>query len=118
MNKAKNHCMKRLSLQMIRILTGTVHFITQKWMTDTCHMHTNLMRSACFQTAFHIGGIGKTLQYPVMSDCLFSVFVIDRHFFPVNRMAPDRALDGSFFLFDYTCYNRTVTTLDRVLLQL
>ena len=53
--------MKRLSLQMIRILTGTVHFITQKWMTDTCHMHTNLMRSACFQTAFHMYGANPAI---------------------------------------------------------
>ena len=115
MNKAKNHCMKRLSLQMIRILTGTVHFITQKWMTDTCHMHTNLMRSACFQTAFHISGIFETFQNFIMCDSILAVFIVDSHLFAVNRMAPDGTFDRPFVFFQYSCYDCPVSAPDRML---
>ena len=53
-------------------------------------MYTDLMGTACLQAALYIGCISETFQHLIMGDCIFSIFVVDRHFFPVNGMTADR----------------------------
>lgn len=55
-------------------------------------MDPDLMSATGLQFKFHIGGVGKGFQYPIMGNRRFSVFLIDRHFFPLCGMSADRSL--------------------------
>ena len=57
------------------------------------------MRPAGFQLAFNIRIISKAFQHTVMCDRRFSVPFINRHLFPVCRMAADCTAHGSLVLF-------------------
>ena len=87
MYKSKNHCMKCLSMKMIRIFGRSIDRISQEWMSQACHMYTNLMRATCFQTTFNICGLTETLQDFIMCNCLFSIFMVDRHLLTIDRHA-------------------------------
>ena len=92
--------MQRLSLQVFhRAFLRAINRIAKQRMPDTCHMDTNLMRPAGFQLAFNIRIISKAFQHTVMCDRRFSVPFINRHLFPVCRMAADCTAHGSLVLF-------------------
>ena len=91
--------MECLTFQVKRIFSRTIYSISKKWMADTGHMYTDLMGTSCFQAAFHIRILSKPFQNLIMSDSVFSVFVINCHFFPVCRVTPDRTFNGSCVFF-------------------
>ena len=53
-----------------------------------------------------------------MGDSVFSIFVVDRHFFPVNWVTANRAFHSTFIFLKITCYNSPVTPLDGMRFQL
>ena len=79
MNKSKAICMQRLALQTKSSLARPVNLISQKWMPDRSHMHSDLVRASCFQPALNISKIAETLKHPVVCDRLLPVFLIDGH---------------------------------------
>ena len=87
-------------------------------MSDVFHMNTDLVCTTCFQTAFNISCLSKTLKYFIMCDCLFAVFMVDCHFFAVCRMTADRCIDSSFIFFEVSLHNRAITAFDAVFLEL
>ena len=110
--------MQRLPLQMEGILFRPVHLIAEKRMMETGQMNADLMRSPGLQLTFNVGIITKTLQYPVMGHCLFSILVIDGHFLPLHRMTADRRIDGAFVFFEVSIDDCPVFSRDRMNFQL
>ena len=53
-----------------------------------------------------------------MCDRRLSIFLVDRHLFPVGRMSADRSIDRSFIVFYNAIYNTAVSAIDTVLFDL
>ena len=87
-------------------------------MSQTCHMYTNLMRTTCFQTTFNIRSLTETLQDFIMCNCLFSIFMVDRHLLTIDRMTPDRCVYSPFIFFDISLNNCTISSFNTVFLKL
>ena len=87
-------------------------------MSDTGHVHTDLVGTTCFKTTFHIRGLAKTFQHFVMCYCIFTIFMIDGHFFTICRMPSNRSLYGSLILFQISLHNCPVASADTVTFQL
>lgn len=101
MNKAQHLGVQCLALQPgKRALARAVHVISQQRMSQTAHMHANLVGSSGFQPALNIGVLSEALQHPVMRYRILPVFVVHCHFFPVHRMAADGGVYNAFLLFD------------------
>ena len=90
--------MQRLSLQSERTLRRSVNQVSQYRMSDACHMNTDLMCPSCFQFAFDMRVVSKTLQYPIVRHCLSSMGCMDAHLLAVRRMSPDRCIDRAGIL--------------------
>ena len=64
MKKAQDHCMEGLPLEIgERTFFRSIDRITQKGVSDTAHVHTDLMGTSGFQSAFNIRIILKALQH-------------------------------------------------------
>ena len=110
--------MKSLSLQMIRVFGRTIDRIPKQRMSQTCHMHANLVRTSGFQTAFYVRCIPKTLQHLIMGHGFLAVLMIDGHFFTVDRVPSDRSVHRSFVFLKIPLHNCTVSSLNTVFLEL
>lgn len=78
--------MKRLKTR----LCTAVNLVAQKRMTEIRHMHSYLVRSSCFKSAFDIIEAVKALNDLIMSDRLTRGVVLTlnyRHFLSVNGVA-------------------------------
>ena len=53
-----------------------------------------------------------------MCNSMLSIFLINAHFFSVNRMAPNRSVNRSLIFCDYTMGNCIIYTGYRMLLEL
>ena len=87
-------------------------------MPDACHVYTDLVSSSGFQLKLHISIISKTFKNFIMSNCRFSVFLIDSHFFAVNRMPSNRAFDGSLIFGYISADNANVDAVDGMFFDL
>ena len=87
-------------------------------MSKAGHMYTDLMGTTGFKAALDISRIPETFQNFIMGDSVFSIFVVDRHFFPVNWVTTDRAFYSTFIFLKITCHNSPVTPLDGMRFQL
>ena len=87
-------------------------------MPDACHVYTDLVSSSGFQLKLHISIISKTFKNFIMSNCRFSVFLIDSHFFAVNRMPSNRAFDGSLIFCYISADNANVDAVDGMFFDL
>ena len=53
-----------------------------------------------------------------MCYCIFTIFMIDGHFFTICRMPSNRSLYGSLILFQISLHNCPVASADTVTFQL
>ena len=90
--------MQRLSLQSERTLRRSVNQVSQYWMSDACHMNTDLMCPSCFQFTFDMRVVSKTLQHPIVRHCLSSMWCMNAHLLAVRRMSPNRCIDRAGIL--------------------
>lgn len=118
MYKAKDHGMKGLSLKVVGIFGRAIGLISQKGMSKAAHVNADLVGSSRFQPTFNVGGISEAFQNPIMGDRFFSVFVVNGHFFSVNRVAANGSVNGSLVFFEVSCHNGAVPASDGVFLQL
>ena len=68
--------------------------------------------------AQHKVSISQTFKNFIMSNCRFSVFLIDSHFFAVNRMPSNRAFDGSLIFCYISADNANVDAVDGMFFDL
>lgn len=80
-----------------RTLRRSVDIVTENRMSDTLHMHTNLMCASGLQLTLNVGKPVKRLQYPVMRDGILSIWNIDRHQLAILWMTSDRCVDHPVF---------------------
>lgn len=100
-----------------RTLRRSVDIVTENRMSDTLHMHTNLMCASGLQLALNVGKTVKCLQYPVMRDGILSIWDIDRHQLAILRMTSDRCVNHPVFG-QSSMHNRTVFARDGMHLEL
>src|SRR5674476_1145369 len=83
---------------------------------EMLHMHTNLMRAACFKIAAQIGMHSEALQHLVMRDCRLAA-ASDCHLGAGTWMPPNRLVHGAVtpYLTPHDC---AVFTFHRACLQL
>ena len=96
MMKSNDPCVQALSMQACDGLLRAVDRIARDRMTDICHMHTNLMRPACFQAQFQPRETPQTLQHSVMRHRTTCVSVCYAHLLAVILASSDRRIDGPF----------------------
>lgn len=115
MNKAQPPGVEALPLQSLIRRGRTVGKISQQRVTDTGHVHTNLMSAACFKPAKNVGvALVGDQQLPV-SDCGFGVFFGHGHAFPIHWMPTYGAIDSAAGIFKAATYNGLILPAQAVL---
>ena len=99
MDKADDHGMQCLPFQRrIGLFCRAVHRISQKRMSDTGHVHPDLMGPPGLQTAFDIGVSPKTRQHPLMCHCPLAIVPVDGHFFALGGMTANGRIHRALIL--------------------
>ena len=70
---------------------SAISSITDEWKLDVRHMDANLVGAASFQANPNMGVVGKTGQYPIVSNCSLTAVAQHRHQFALRGVAPYRA---------------------------
>ena len=83
-------------------------------MANPVEMYTDLVGTACLETAFHHSHISETLKHLVMGYSMFSVISVREYpeSHTVVRIASDVTDDGSFILLQVAPYDCYIATLD------
>lgn len=81
-------------------------------MSDTGHMHADLMCTSGLQLTLDISIIAETFQYFIMRYCMPALLCMRTHFFPVNGMSADRSIYGAFVFFYIAVYNCNINPVD------
>ena len=76
-------------------LFAAVHRIPQQRMADGGQMDPNLVGTACFQPALHMGIARIAGQNGPVGHRLPAVFAVNGHLFPVHRMAADGSVHSA-----------------------
>lgn len=73
-----------------------IKLIADKVAPQRTHMHANLMGTAGLQIALYQAGQRlENLQSFVIGNCVFAVFLHNRHFFTIIRTAADKRFDSA-----------------------
>ena len=73
---------------------ASIDGITDEWMAERCHVHTDLVGATGFQPAFDQGGISKSAQPFPMGDRAFAAAILDdRDLLAVGRRAGKRCIN-------------------------
>src|SRR6266481_5581247 len=102
MRNRKRQRMQRLPIKVTRValLRATIDAIAEAWMTDRREMHANLMHPAGLglhphqrRAQLEIARGLEALEHGYVANRIARHVRSHRHFFALNRMASDRALD-------------------------
>tara|TARA_B110000967_G_scaffold156240_1_gene161190 strand:+ start:508 stop:876 length:369 start_codon:yes stop_codon:yes gene_type:complete len=93
-----------------------IGIVANNWKTNVCHMHTNLVSAARFETQPHMGMAFETLYKGIMGARLFTIGY-HRHFGALTWVTAYGLIDYPA-AGHYAIYNRLVLSLNGSGLQL
>ena len=108
--------MQCLALQIFEFsIIRAVNRVTQKGMSDMCHVDTNLMCAASLQSAFDIiEFVVQMVEDTVMGDCPLPGFRYDFPLLSIYRMSADRFVDRPLFFGKIVLHDGMVCSVYRV----
>ena len=98
MGKAQRACVEALTVKAQLRFFSSINCVTQNGVTDVSHVYPDLMGSAGFQSAAHMGVAGVAADNLPVGDGIFGITGGDAHFLSVGGVTANGGIHSAFIL--------------------